>query len=92
MPANKISLFQLRALLISLVSFLFFTVSAEDAAGKPMDQIRKEALDSILPHYSDWGSAELSGKLRLAKLPVSPTLRIYMKKGSRYPFPSELLS
>lgn len=84
MPVNKISLFTLRAVLISLVSFLFFTVSAAEAvATKPMDQIRKEALDSILPHYSDWGSAELSGKLRLAKLPLSPTLRIYMKKGEQ---------
>lgn len=45
-------------------------------------QVREEALDSILPKYHAWGAAELSVKLHTAGLPLSPTLKIYMKKGT----------
>lgn len=44
------------------------------------DPVRAAALETILPSYTDWQTAELSGKLRLKKLPVSPTLKIYMKR------------
>ncbi len=46
-----------------------------------IDGVRLEALEAILPNYTDWETAELSGKLRLKKLPISPTLKIFMKKG-----------
>ncbi len=59
-------------------------------------QVREEALDSILPKYSAWGSAELTAKLHAGGLPVTPTLKIYMKKGTdidisvRAPFVGEV--
>lgn len=53
---------------------------AEQAIAEIKDPIRAAALNAILPAYTDWQTAELSGKLRLKKLPVSPTLRIYMKR------------
>lgn len=46
-----------------------------------IDGVRGAALEAILPNYTNWETAELSGKLRMKKLPVSPTLKIFMKKG-----------
>lgn len=39
-------------------------------------------IDSIVSGYSDWGTVELNGKIRMEGLPISPSVRIYMKKGS----------
>lgn len=38
------------------------------------------ALAAILPAYTDWQTAEVSGKLHMKKLPISPTIKIFMKK------------
>ncbi len=46
-----------------------------------LDSVRSAALATILPAYTDWQTAEISGKLRMNKLPISPTIKIYMKKG-----------
>lgn len=45
-----------------------------------LDSVRSAALATILPAYTDWQTAEISGKLRMNKLPISPTIKIYMKK------------
>lgn len=53
----------------------------EDNPGFPvLDDIRAEALRTIMPVYTDWQTAEVSGKLRMKKLPLSPTIKIFMKK------------
>lgn len=68
----------LRALCAILLLFL---LPAPIRAFSP-EETRAEALDSILPHYSDWGTAELTGRLRIDKLPVAPTVKIFMRKGT----------
>lgn len=45
-----------------------------------IDGVRLAALEAILPNYTDWETAEISGKLRMKKLPISPTIKIFMKK------------
>lgn len=82
------------------ISILFSTIliilSLLGAAANGTAQVREEALDSILPKYSAWGTAELSAKLHAGGLPVTPTLKIYMKKGTdidisvRAPFVGEV--
>lgn len=41
---------------------------------------RQDALAAILPNYNEWETAEISGKLRMKSLPLSPTVKISMKK------------
>ncbi len=45
------------------------------------DPVRAAAISTILPGYTDWETAELSGKLKMKKLPVSPTIKMFMKRG-----------
>lgn len=48
----------------------------------PQD-IRLSALETILPHYTEWKTAQLNGSIRMKGLPISPSVRIYMEKGNR---------
>lgn len=54
------------------------------------------ALTDIIESYTPWKSAEFEGKLRTDKLPLSPTVRIYMERDSllqisvRAPFVGEV--
>ena len=43
---------------------------------------RTAVVSDVLNLYKDWNTARISGKLRLESLPVTPSLKIYMKKGS----------
>jgi hypothetical protein len=38
-------------------------------------------VDSIVRHYNDWERVEVSGKFMSEKLPVSPTVKLYMERG-----------
>lgn len=53
------------------------TVLAEANAG-----LHDAVIDSIISRYNDWGTVELNGKIQMEGLPLSPSVRIYMKKGS----------
>lgn len=46
-------------------------------AGKTRDT---EAIRTILSNYTPWTNVEFSGKLHYEKLPVKPTVKIYMEK------------
>lgn len=43
---------------------------------------KEDMLNAVLPGYTSWKTAELSGKLRLESLPISPSVKIYMRKDS----------
>lgn len=45
-----------------------------------IDGVRLAALEAILPNYTEWETAEITGKLHMKNLPVSPTIKIFMKK------------
>lgn len=42
---------------------------------------KSSKVDDAIKLYTDWNTARINGKLHLSSLPVSPTLKIYMKKG-----------
>ena len=44
---------------------------------------QKEFLQKVIARYKDWRSVELNGKLQMSRLPVSPSLKIYMERGSK---------
>lgn len=48
-----------------------------------LDEEALEIVNKILNGYTEWQSASFTGKLRtsMLKLPVSPTVKIYMEKG-----------
>lgn len=54
----------------TLLSLIFLTVFGA------------KAQEMELPAYSDWGSVELNGKLYMERLPLTPSVKIYMKKSS----------
>lgn len=57
------------------------SVMADSSSYSPTDT-RTAIISDALGLYKDWSSARISGKLHLESLPVSPSLKIYMKKGS----------
>lgn len=38
-------------------------------------------VEDALNQYKDWNSAQVNGKIRMESLPVSPSVKIYMKRG-----------
>ena len=60
------------------------------------DPVKGELVDSISSLYKDWNTVSISGKLRMAGLPVSPSVKIYMERDSsvlislRAPFMGEV--
>lgn len=77
-------------------------IAQDQAAEGAIPQISAEqmpmhpVIESALQTYSPWKSAEFSGKLRYEKLPLSPTVKIYMERDSliqlsiRAPFVGEV--
>lgn len=61
------------------------------------DEQRDKALDEILAHYKPWEICEITGKLRADGLPLSPSVKMYMKRGTdlvisvRAPFIGEVI-
>lgn len=52
-----------------------------DVPVAPATDSRAVLLQDALSRYTDWTTAQLSGKIHLESLPVSPSVKIYMKKG-----------
>lgn len=107
MQKNKTATTQCVVIMLFVLLLSFVSAGATDTAGldgdsptrrqsKSMDSVRHEALSSILPNYIDWQTVEIQGKLSAQKLPISPTIRIYMRKGkaimisARAPFVGEV--
>ena len=89
---NKI-LLPIAFLLLSIISMNAATKAAADQPTETMTLITGKAIERCTP----WTTAELSGKLRLSKLPISPSVKIYMKRNqdvilsARAPFLGEVL-
>lgn len=53
---------------------------SDDEAGEPANvYLKNAALATIIRNYPEWESAELSGKLKMSGLPVTPTVKLYMR-------------
>ena len=84
MKTNKIFA---TVLLLCMMICLGGCASKKSAAGStsvptaPANDSRIVLLQDALERYTDWITAQLSGKIHLESLPVSPSVKIYMKKG-----------
>ncbi len=72
-------------LIVFMASFLGACASkksvAVDTVPTKYAEVKPNKLEDVLKLYKDWNTAQISGKLHLSSLPVSPSLKIYMKKG-----------
>jgi hypothetical protein len=79
-----------------LLAFLPATVVEAKSSVKGSDAAAEAALAKILPNYTDWSNVEFSGKLVYKKLPINPTVKIYMERNTlmqisiRAPFVGEV--
>lgn len=69
---------RLIALLIALSAGCTLPVAAQQPVENSADTLR-----SICSTYAPWQSVELSGKVRMAGLPLSPSVKIFMLRGAR---------
>lgn len=59
---------------------IIVTLSAFNGLAQSSEQ--RNFYQKIISAYNAWQSVELNGKLSMDRLPLSPSLRIYMEKGS----------
>lgn len=73
--------FRILALLAVLVLEVFLPGGAY--AQEPLSKKdRKSVVESITAPWNDWQTLTISGKLKMAGLPLSPSVKIYMEKDS----------
>lgn len=68
-------------ILLFIAAVPFGSAVAKDNANNPQpaeSYLKKVAVEGITRNYTDWETAELSGKLRVPGLPLTPTMRIFM--------------
>lgn len=59
------------------------TIIMEEEIPMPVSrEVKQLALDSISAPYNNWETATISGKFKMGGLPLSPSVRIYMKRDS----------
>lgn len=91
----------MKKIFYSILSIILLTVCALPAAAQDEMQPlkgseKKNALKAITAGYSDWGMAEISGKIAVDGLPIKASFKLWMKKSSammlsvRAPFLGEL--
>lgn len=80
-------------LIVAMVIFTGMHMSAQT----PVDSVARHAVvDSIIAPWTDWKDVSINGKLKMAGLPVSPSVKIFMERDSaiyislRAPFVGEV--
>lgn len=77
---NRKILFSLTFLLFSLLTFV---AKGQEDIPIPVDARQKKAMiDSIVERYGSWKEISMSGKLSSPMLPLSPSVKVYMQRGS----------
>ena len=72
-----------RILAVLAVMALGAFASASAGAQEPLKKKeRKELVKAITEPWNDWETLTISGKLKMAGLPLSPSVKIYMEKDS----------
>lgn len=73
---RRITLNRLCVTLLTLLCALMPAWAANDADGQAF-------MKALADSYTPWRSVELNGKLHMERLPLSPSVRIYMERGSK---------
>ncbi len=64
-------------------SMIVMAFAAEAAAQTPLTpEQRSEVIDSVSSRWNDWQTVSISGKFKMAGLPLSPSMKIYMERDS----------
>ena len=64
-----------------LLTAMFIGTSINVKAQVPIDPVAKHTVvDSIVAPWTDWDEVSLNGKLKMAGLPVSPSVKIFMQR------------
>lgn len=58
-----------------------FCAQAQNSDNITLVKDPEAVVDSIVRNYTDWETVELNGKLRMDKLPLTPSIRMFMRKG-----------
>lgn len=70
---------------VLILSFLGACASKKNVAVDTVPgqyiESKPSKVDDALKLYKDWNSAQISGKIHVPSLPVTPSVKIYMKKG-----------
>lgn len=86
----------LAAFVIAAICFILPSVGAQNYTPETNLSPKEDLLNLVLPAYPSWKRAELSGKLKANGLPLSPTVKMFMRRDSlvsisiRVPFLGEL--
>lgn len=73
---------RLKRLIFALCAFLI-AVSASAQELSPLEKKeRKKVVEAVSGQYEKWETVELSGKLKMDILPLSPTVKIFMQRDS----------
>lgn len=72
----------MKKIIATLVAVLFLTVGLHAQTGRSSVKSIDPVLTDIIRSYRPWHSVEFNGKLRYDKLPVSPSVKMYMVRDS----------
>jgi hypothetical protein len=74
---------KLRIFVFAYLFILLMALGAPVKAQTPVaDEVKSVVVDSITSRWNDWETASISGKFRMAGLPLSPSVKIYMERDS----------
>lgn len=68
--------------ILGLIATLIFSINFASAQDVAVYQNIDPVLQDIIRSYSPWSSVEFNGKLKYEKLPVNPTVKMYMVRDS----------
>lgn len=71
-----------RLTILLLCAWVFFGPQIVSAQDPISSKERKKVVESITEPWEDWETMTISGKLKMAGLPLSPSVKIYMEKDS----------
>ena len=64
-----------------ILSYFSFTASSQNVDSIQSVKNPVAVVDTIIGNYNAWETVELNGKLRMDKLPLSPSVRMFMRNG-----------
>lgn len=67
--------------ILAILSFILFPLTGRAQTLLPADTT-KMVIDSISSRWGDWDKVSISGKFKMAGLPLSPSVKVYMQRDS----------
>ena len=82
-PEHSVTGVMMRISLLLVVMISGIATPPAISAQEPLsDRERQKVVDDVSAPWSDWETITISGKLKMAGLPLSPSVKIYMERDS----------